>query len=176
MTTSKIKFLRYRRGAFLSALFVLLFAACGARAQVAAYGGFSGGPVNGPGVSAAYGATVGVYAQSGHFVSLGGDARGTFLSHNGFHYYTGAVGPRLAIKPPILPFRPYVEGLIGAANFNGGSGTSSTTKFNYQALGGVDFTFFPHLDWRVIEFAYSGAEGSSVNAKIFTTGLVLRLW
>ncbi|HEY6377181.1 MAG TPA: hypothetical protein VIX90_16795, partial [Edaphobacter sp.] len=172
----KFKILQLRKGVLFLALFVLLFAASVARAQVAAYGGFSGGPIGGTGISAAYGAVVGVYAQSGHFVSLGGDARGTFLSHNGFHYYTGAVGPRLAIKPPILPFRPYVEGLVGVADFNNGSGTSSSTKFNYQALGGVDFTFFPHLDWRVIEFAYSGSSGSSVNAKIFTTGLVVRLW
>ena len=176
MMNLRFKILQYRRGVFFSTLFVLLFATSGARAQVAAYAGFSGGPVNGTGVSAAYGALVGVYAQSGHFISLGGDARGTFLSHNGFHYYTGAVGPRLAVKPPILPFRPYVEGLIGVGNFNGGSGTSSSTKLNYQALGGVDFTFFPHLDWRVIEFAYSATSGSPVNAKIFTTGLVLRLW
>lgn len=176
MMTLKFNILRYRRGVFLSALFVLLFSASVARAQVAAYAGFSGGPIGGTGTSAAYGPVVGVYAQSGHFLSLGADARGTFLSHNGFHYYTGAVGPRLAVKPPILPFRPYIEGLVGVASLNNGSGTSSATKLNYQALGGVDFTIFPHLDWRVIEFAYSATSGSPVNAKIFTTGLVLRLW
>ena len=175
MMTIKYKNL-LRRGVVVSALFVLMFAASGARAQVAAYGGFSGGPVNGTGVSAAYGGTVGIYAQSGHFIKLGGDARGTFLGHNGFHYYTGAVGPRLTFKPPMLPIRPYVEGLVGVSDYNGGSGSSSATKFNYQALGGIDFTFFPHLDWRVIEFAYSAASGTPVNAKIFTTGLVIRLW
>lgn len=176
MMTPKFKVLRHRKGVFLSALFTLLFAASSARSQVAAYAGFSGGPVNGSGVSAAYGPVVGVYAQSGHFILLGGDARGSFLSHNGFHYYTGAVGPRLTLKPPVLPLRPYVEGLVGVASFNSGSGTSSSTKLNYQALGGVDFTLLPHIDWRVIEFAYSGTSGSPVNAKIFTTGLVLRLW
>jgi len=45
-----------------------------------------------------------------------------------------------------------------------------------HAVGGLDTTILPHVDWRVIEFAYSAATGSPVNAKIFTTGLVLRLW
>lgn len=177
MTTLK-SLLQYRQRVLLLALFVLLFATSVARAQLAFYAGFSGGPVGGTGVSAAYGPVVGAYIQSGRFigVSFGGDARGTFLSHEGFRYDTGAAGPRLSFKTPILPLRPYIEGLVGAASFNNGSGTSSMTKFNYQAIGGLDSTILPHLDWRVIEFAYSGVSGSSVDAKIFTTGLVLRLW
>ena len=172
------KSLLYRKLALLSAVFVLLLGTSVAHAQLAFYGGFSGGPVGGTGVSAAYGPVVGAYVQSGRFIALsfGADARGTFLSHNGFNYYTGAAGPRFAFRAPILPLRPYVEGLVGAANFNNGSGTSSSTKFNYQVIGGLDSTIRPHVDWRVIEFAYSGVSGSSVDAKIFTTGLVLRLW
>ena len=170
--------LQHRRRLLLSALFVFAFATGTARAQLAVYAGFSGGPVGGTGVSAAYGPVVGAYIQSGRLIALsfGGDARGTFLSHEGFRYYTGAAGPRVSFKTPILPLRPYVEGLVGAANFNSGSGTSSMTKLNYQVIGGLDSTILPHVDWRVIEFAYSGTSGSPVDAKIFTTGLVLRLW
>lgn len=178
MMTLTFKILQYRRRTVLSALIVLLFTASGARAQVAVYAGFSGGPVGGTGVSAAYGPVVGAYVQSGRLIALsfGGDARGTFLTHQGFRYYTGAAGPRVSFKAPIIPLRPYVEGLVGAANFNSGSGTSSMTKLNYQVIGGLDTAILPHVDWRVIEFAYSATSGSPVDAKIFTTGLVLRLW
>jgi hypothetical protein len=151
------------------------FAGRAAEAQIGVYAAFSGAPVSNGGASSAFGPTFGLYAQSGRYISVGGDVRGTFLTRSGFNYFTGAAGPRIAIKPPILPFRPYVEGLIGVANFNDGSDTSSSTKLNYQILGGIDTTILPHIDWRVLEFDYSAVSGDSVNAKIFSTGLVLRL-
>ena len=156
-------------------LFSILFAGT-ACAQVAVYAGASGGPVNGTGTSSAYGALVGVYAQKGVLLSVGGDARASFLTHSGFHYFTGAVGPRIAFKAPVLPFRPYIEGLVGVASYNNGNNSSSSTHLNYQVVGGLDTTILPHIDWRVIEFDYSAVTNSSVNAKIFTTGLVFRLW
>jgi hypothetical protein len=147
-----------------------------AEAQIGVYAGFSGAPINGSGVtSSAFGPMFGLYAQSGRYISLGGDLRGTFLARNGFNYFTGAAGPRLAIKPPVLPIRPYVEGLVGVASVKDGDNSSSSTNLNYQVLGGIDFTILPRIDWRVIEFDYSAASGSSVSAKIFTTGIVLRL-
>ena len=164
------------RRPLLAVLFALVFASSVAHTQIGVYAGFSGAPVNGSSATAsAFGPMFGVYAQSGRYISVGGDARGSFLTRNGFNYFTGAAGPRIAIKPPILPFKPYVEGLVGVANFNDGSGTSSSTKLNYQVLGGIDATILPHIDWRVIEFDYSAVSGNSINAKIFSTGLVLRL-
>ena len=161
--------------AVLLTLFVSGFAVR-AEAQIGVYAGFSGAPVGGSGAtSSAFGPTLGVYVQSGRYISLGGDLRGTFLTRNGFNYFTGAAGPRLAFRAPVLPVRPYVEGLIGVASVKDGNGSSSSTNLNYQILGGVDMTILPHVDWRLIEFDYSAASGSSVNAKIFTTGLVLRL-
>ncbi len=162
----------------LAVLFTLFVSgiAVRAEAQTGVYAGFSGAPIGGSGATqSAFGPTLGVYAQSGRYISLGGDLRGTFLTRNGFNYFTGAAGPRIAIKPPVLPIRPYVEGLIGVASVRDGNGSTSSTNLNYQILGGVDMTILPHVDWRLIEFDYSAASGSSVNAKIFTTGLVLRL-
>jgi len=161
----------------LLVLFALVFGSvCTAEAQIGVYAGFSGAPVNGSSAtSSAFGPMFGVYAQSGRYISLGGDLRGSFLTRNGFNYFTGAAGPRIAFKPPILPFRPYVEGLVGVASLNDGNGSGSSTKLNYQVLGGIDATILPHVDWRVIEFDYSAVSGNSVNAKIFSTGLVLRL-
>lgn len=160
---------------FFAAAIFLVFSCSASHAQTAVYGGFSGAAMNSAPSSTTYGGLVGLYAQSGHYAYFGGDFRGTFLSHNGFHYYTGAVGPRLAFKPPVLPLRPYVEGLAGVASYNSGKNTSSSTHLNYQAVVGMDWTLLPHIDWRVIEYAYSGTTGS-VKANIFTTGLAIRLW
>jgi hypothetical protein len=170
---------RLRLSLLLSFAFLVVTSATPLRAQIGIYGGFTGAPVSGTGVNWAYGGTVGIFSQGGHLantVQIGGDLRGTFISRNGFHFYTGAAGPRIAFKAPAIPLRPYVEGLIGVASYNSGNGTDTTTHFNYQGVAGLDLTFFPHLDWRVIDFAYSGVAGQSVNAKNLTTGLVLRLW
>ncbi len=150
-----------------------------ASAQLAVYAGFSGARVAGGSSEWAYGPLVGLYKQSGYLAStinIGGDLRGSFLNRNGFNYYTGAAGPRVAFKAPALPLRPYVEGLVGVASYNSGNGTESTTHFNYQILAGLDVTLIPKIDWRVIEFDYSAVSGQNVNAKMLTTGLVLRIW
>jgi len=159
-------------------LLCLLLAPSAAHAQIAVYAGFSGASIANGGTDWAYGPLFGAYKQTGYaanIVSIGGDARASFLSHDNFHYYTGAVGPRIAFKAPILPFRPYVEGLVGVGNVQT-DGRNSNTHFNYQVLGGLDTTLLPRLDWRVVEFDYSAVSSQSVSAKIFTTGLVLRLW
>lgn len=167
---------RYR--VVFAALLALFLVPAALPAQVALYAGFSAAPLSGTNTNWAYGPLVGAYKQTGYaanVVSIGGDIRGSFLSRDSFHYYTGAAGPRIAFKAPILPFRPYVEGLVGIGNLQSDSRNSSN-HFNYQVLAGLDTTLLPHLDWRVIEFDYSAVSSQSFNAKIFTTGLVLRLW
>jgi hypothetical protein len=69
-----------------------------------------------------------------------------------------------------------VEGLVGVASYNRGNGTDSSTSFNYQIVAGLDLTLVPRFDWRVVDFAYSAVSGSNVNAKILSTGLVIRIW
>lgn len=164
---------------FLALVFVALaatfFLSPSASAQTALYAGFSAASITSGPQGSNYGALVGLYAQSGHYAYFGGDFRGSLMSHNGFDFYTGAVGPRLAFRPPILPLRPYIEGLAGVASYNSGKNTSSTTHLNYHVVAGVDWTLLPHIDWRVIDYDYSGTTGP-VNASIFSTGLVLRLW
>ncbi|HTH53984.1 MAG TPA: hypothetical protein VL495_08545 [Edaphobacter sp.] len=160
-------------------LLALFFAIPAAHAQIGVYAGFSGAPISGGGTNWAYGPLVGIYKQSGHVfspISIGGDLRGSFLSRNDFHYYTGAIGPRLAFKLPIIPLRPYVEGLIGIGSVQIANQGNSSTHFNYQGVAGLDMTIFPRLDWRIIDFDYSAVTSQSVNAKTLTTGLVLRIW
>lgn len=159
-------------------LFILLLAPMALHGQIGVYAGFSGASVSGAGTDTAYGPLVGIYKQTSYamnLISIGGDLRASFLNRDGFHYYTGAAGPRIAFKAPVLPFRPYVEGLVGVGNVQLSSGNSST-HFNYQVAGGLDATILPRLDWRVVEFDYSAVTSQSVNTKIFTTGLVLRIW
>ena len=152
------------------ALLVLFFPLT-AKAQIGVYAGFSGAHLNS---STVFGPLVGAYAQKGALLKLGVDVRGSFLNRNGQQLNTGAIGPRLALHPVGLPIKPYVEALVGIASSNTG-GSSSATHLNYQVLGGIDATLLPRLDWRVIEFDYSALAGSSLNATILTTGIVLRL-
>ena len=171
--------MKHLRSSFIIFFATALVTFCFCRtseAQTAVYAGFSGASINSGPSASAYGGLFGLYAQSGHYAYFGGDFRGSLLSRSGFNYYTGAVGPRLALKPPVLPIRPYVEGLVGVASYNGGKGTSNSTHLNYQAVVGADWTILPHIDWRVLEYAYSGTTGGPVKANIFTTGLVFRLW
>ncbi len=76
---------------------------------------------------------------------------------------------------------PYVEALVGAgqadAGREGSGAYTSATKFEYNFVGGVDYTFFPRLDWRVAEFSYGGLSSfaGSFNPRTLLTGIVFRL-
>jgi hypothetical protein len=160
----------------LATLAVLLSAAT-AKAQIGVYTGFTGAHLDSASGSSTtvYGPLVGIYLQSGRFIAIGADARGAFLNGNHNQFYTGAIGPRIAIKPPVLPIKPYAEALFGVASYNGGNSSPNTTYVNYQILGGIDATILPRIDWRVIEFDYSAVYNNPINAKSLTTGLIIRL-
>lgn len=160
---------------------LLLLCSMPALAQVGLYGEFSAAKLNVPNTGWIYGPTFGGYYDKGHFLllNLGLDARVALLGSGSTKLDSGLIGPRLAIVPHVLPLKPYVEALIGAghADYGQGFATTRATKFEYQFLGGLDFTFFPRLDWRVVEFSYGGVSGlgSSLNPETISTGLVLRL-
>ena len=167
----------------------VLFAACvtglcatPARAQLAVYGSFSASDFKLPHVGWQYGTTFGAYYDrwSIPFFAYGLDARGTVVGSGNTHIYSGLVGPQIRFKPHILPFMPYVEAVVGAGNVQTGQGSTQNdiTKFEYQFLGGVDWTILPRIDWRVAEFSYgsfSGLGRSSLNPNTLSTGIVFRL-
>src|SRR5882757_5647150 len=98
-----------------------LLAPASLHAQIGIYAAGTGASLSNAGTSWGYGPLVGIYRQSNYAAStvrFGADLRGSFVSRDGFHYYTGAVGPRLAIKPPVIPLSPYIEGLVGVASYN----------------------------------------------------------
>jgi hypothetical protein len=172
MRPSPVKLLKLT----LATVFVFLTAEA-AHAQIGVYAGFTGAHLDSPaGTSTTvYGPLVGVYFQTGRFIAIGADARGSFLNGNNNQFYTGAIGPRVAIKPPVLPIKSYAEALFGIASYNNGISSSNATYANYQILGGVEATILPRIDWRVIEFDYSAVFNNPVNARSLTTGLVIRL-
>lgn len=152
-----------------------------ASAQIGLYGTFSAAKFNVPNTDWQYGSTFGIYDNhwSIPFFALGVDGRGSVVSSGSSQIDSGLVGPRIVFKPHVLPIMPYVEALVGAGHVDPGQGSAvtSTTKFQYSFVGGIDYTFFPRLDWRVVDFSYGGLSGlnSSFNPKTISTGIVFRI-
>jgi len=153
------------------------------RAQVGVYAGFSATKLNVANTDWIKGASFGAYYDPIHLplVNFGIDARGSVLGGSGAtQVKSGLIGPRAVVHLPILPLKPYVEGLIGVGQVQVGQGVAATrsgTQFEYGLAAGVDFTFFPRLDWRVVDYQYGAFNGSNstTSQKTLSTGLVFRL-
>jgi hypothetical protein len=151
-----------------------------AQAQTALYGTFTAGNLSIGGLDWIYGGQIGLYHDFDlvPMVHVGLDGRAQILDRGQTKLISGLIGPRVAIKPWLIPIRPYAEVLIGAGHteFPAISANFSETSFEYQVAGGLDLTFFPHLDWRMGEFTYGGFSGLSDNLhpKTASTGLVIR--
>ena len=166
---------------------VLAFASAPAFAQTGVYAEFTAGKVSTANTPWMFGPTVGLYHDNGFGpVALGLDVRGSFLrrgdtdgadTHQSLNTLEGGV--RFAITPHVLPIKPYAEALAGYGGLTTGldAARTSSSHLTYQFLGGVDFTFFPRLDWRVVEFSYGRLTGlgDSYAPKTLSTGIVLRL-
>ena len=151
---------------------LLFFLPLAAQAQTGVYGEFSGA---GLGVGdKVYGGTFGLYSDAIHaaVVSLGFDVRGEFLTGNGQSLNSGLGGLRLAAHPQVLPLKPYVEALGGVGHADTVLGSS--THAEYRIAGGVDWTIFPRIDWRVVEVSGGDSTGN-VSPTVISTGIVLRL-
>lgn len=174
-----MKLLKYLASA---ALFAAFLPAMPAKAQLGVYANFSAAKLNYSNTNWIYGPGFGAYLDHGEFwlFSAGVDARGEILgTGSSTRFDAGYVGPRLVLKPRVVPIMPYVEGLVGAgyAQYGPAGAQTSATKFSYQFVGGVDYTILPRIDWRVAEFSYGGLSilGSSLNPKVISTGIVIRL-
>lgn len=166
---------------------LIAFARLRAGAQTAIYGEFTAGKIPAANTAWMVGPTIGLYHDNGlGLVAYGYDVRGSFLrrgdtngSDSNESLTTLEGGVRFAVTPHVLPVKPYVEALGGYGSLTSGQGVARTSAshLTYQFLGGVDFTFFPRLDWRVVEFSYGGLSGlgSSYDPKTVSTGLVFRL-
>lgn len=140
-------------------------------------------------------------------LTLGPDARMTLQSGTASNSGQGSppaqsiisalVGPRLAFKLPFAGLRPYVEGLAGGGNsqigevyndvysaahpgvFANSGNKNGGASFEGQLLGGVDWAFKPHVDWRVVEFGYarllSVGTTRDYGLETLSTGIVVHL-
>jgi hypothetical protein len=147
------------------------------QAQVGLYGGFSAANTNIPNSKWLYGTTFGAYYNAYHvpLVNVGLDARVSIL--NGSNVVNGLIGPRAEFHLPII--KPYVEGLVGVSDINGGQGaaTFGQTAFSYGFSAGADVTILPRLDWRVVDYQFTRTPNilGGINQDALTTGIVLRL-
>ena len=133
----------------------------------------------------AYGGTVGGYDNflGAGPLKLGGDARFFVQSSGNSNAFGnqlrgGLVGMRLALNPPILPLKPYIQAEVGGASTNYGIQSNRALNFAYQVQGGVDWTIFPHLDVRGeygVGKALGNIGGTGTTPQEFGAGIVLRL-
>jgi hypothetical protein len=160
---------------------ILLSAAIPASAQIGVYGTFSAANFRVPNTGWQYGSTFGLFDDHWKipFFALGIDGRGAVIGGTEASVASGLVGPRIVFKPHVLPIMPYVEALggVGRAEDGEGSAATSVTKFEYNFVGGVDYTVLPRIDWRVVEFSYGGltAFNGSFNPRTLSTGIVFRI-
>jgi hypothetical protein len=161
--------------------FLVLLFPLSALAQTGIYAAFSASSFDLPGLNWEYGPTVGVYHDFYHppLFSIGADLRGSFLGSGSTKAYSGLIGPHLKIDPPVFPLHPYAEVLagVGHVEYETSAAFTDTTKFTYQLLAGVDFTIFPRIDWRIVEFSYGGFTGleDDFHPKTLSMGFVVRL-
>jgi hypothetical protein len=176
-------------------LAILALSASSATAQLGIYGEYSGTRIPGysfAGTTTAWyqGFSAGAYDNLLHAgpVQLGLDLRGGYAKGSSHGYRNFLIGPRLAVKPPLLPIRPYIQAAIGfggvAQNGLAGSDTQHySNKLQYGFIGGLDYTLVPHIDLRLVEVGYlrmsavssSSATDSALNLTTIGAGLVVRL-
>lgn len=166
-----------------------------AHAQFGVYGKFDLNHYNfnngGTAATTFYGGGFGIYDD---FVKLGPvrggvDLRESLVSGGNYNYRSTLFGARVALKAPVLPLRPYVQASVGVGGTKskgpfaaGISGASYSNKFTYQVLGGLDWTVFPHVDFRALEIGFGrqsgvgSAAGSGASTMVLvSSGIVFRL-
>jgi hypothetical protein len=166
---------------------LLVITAGSAKAQVGLYGEFNA--THDPSISTWYrGFTAGAYGNFIHVgpVGVGLDLRGAYATGNQYGYRNFLIGPRVEVKPPRLPIRPYLQASVGAGGneYNGNTRlqTHYSSKLQYGFIGGVDYLLTHHVDLRVAEVEYlrmsavtGGAPSPAINLVAVGAGVVLRL-
>ncbi len=153
-----------------------LLGSVAARAQIALYGNFEANDLT-QNSTFVTGGTFGLYDDFYHLgpIRLGADARGSVLSKDSTNLSKILVGVRLAVKPPILPIKPYVQFNAGIAKLTSGQ-IQPGYKPAYEVNGGVDLTFLPHVDWRMVEIGAGAINGQPDSEFHLATGLVFRFF
>ena len=97
------------------------------------------------------------------------DARGDLSSD----IKSGFLGPRVAVKLPVVPIKPYGELIFGVSTYS--APARLPNDFAYRFVVGLDTTILPHIDWRVADFSYGiNNSANGTHAKTLSSGLVVR--
>ncbi len=164
----------------LSLILLASAATLTSQAQIGVYAGFTTSTLDLANTPRFNGGTFGAYYDNHHFplVNLGLDLRAAVLPSDPTTSVTaGLVGPRLIFHLPLVPVRPYAEGLVGAAHVTTGGGVARYDGTNLAAglAVGADLRILPYIDWRVLDYSYTRLSGPSAYQTNLTTGLVLRI-
>lgn len=100
---------------------------------------------------------------------FGVDVRGSFLRGNGAFLGSFLLGPRVVFKPS-SKMKPYIEGLIGVGRSRPPHNPRGLSAFQYEVLGGVDYSFSSHVDFRMFEVGYSAAQ--TIGSGVVNSGTV----
>ena len=104
-------------------------------------------------------------------IDLSVDARGDLSSN----IKSGFLGPRVAVKLPIVPIKPYGEFIFGVSTYSTPAHLPTPNDFAYRYVFGLDTTILPHIDWRVADFSYAlNNSANGTHAKTLSSGLVIR--
>jgi hypothetical protein len=159
----------------LPLLLALITTALQAQAKLAVYGTFGGEKSGLPNIGWTTAETFGLYVGVAKLgpLAFSVDGRADLSSK----IKSGLVGPRLAVRLPAIPIKPYAEVLIGASTYaTFPDGLKDNGQFASRAVFGADSSVLPHLDWRVVDFSYGlNQSANGDHAKTISTGLVLRL-
>lgn len=152
------------------------FCSSAARAQVALYANLEVNNLS-QGNTWLPGGTFGLYDDFYKLgpIHAGADLRGSIESRNGTDLNKVLAGFRVAVKPPVLPIKPYVQASAGIAHINTAM-SHSGAELAYELNGGVDLTFLPHLDWRIAEIGGGKIQDQPGSQFHIGTGLVLRFY
>ena len=159
----------------LPLLLALITTALQAQAKLAVYGTFGGEKSGLPNIGWTTAETFGLYVGVAKLgpLAFSVDGRADLSSK----IKSGLVGPRLAVRLPAIPIKPYAEVLIGASTYaTFPNGLKDNGQFASRVVFGADSSVLPHLDWRVVDFSYGlNQSANGDHAKTISTGLVLRL-
>ena len=148
-------------------------------AQLGVYGAFTTSKLDSANTPRLNGGTFGVQYDGKHFplVNFGVDVRGSIVSSGDSRVTAVTAGPRIIFHLPLIPLRPYAEGLVGGAHVRSGQGFALTDSGGFAGgfAAGGDLHILPWIDWRVVDYSYTRLQAGPTYGSNISTGIVIRI-
>jgi len=94
-------------------------------------------------------------------LTFGMDMRDSILHANNAGLNNFLVGPRIVAKPFKRPASLYIEPVVGLGISRAPQAILHVKKVEYGVYGGLDYTIYHHIDWRVFEVGYTSLQTES---------------